>query len=61
MEKINRVAIVGGTHGNEFSGIYLLRKWQASPALIERASFATETVFANRKLLKPINATSTVT
>ena len=47
MEKINRVAVVGGTHGNEFSGIYLLRKWQASPALIERASFATETVFAN--------------
>ncbi|MBO9491168.1 aspartoacylase [Endozoicomonas sp. G2_1] len=47
MEKINRVAVVGGTHGNEFSGIYLLRKWQENPELVERASFATETVFAN--------------
>ena len=47
MEKINRVAVVGGTHGNEFSGIYLLKKWQENPELVERASFATETVFAN--------------
>ncbi|MDD1794051.1 aspartoacylase [Enterovibrio sp. ZSDZ42] len=47
MSTFNRVAIVGGTHGNEFSGIYLLKKWQASPALIRRASFETETLFAN--------------
>lgn len=26
MSSIKRVAIVGGTHGNEFSGIYLLKK-----------------------------------
>ncbi len=24
MEKINKLAIVGGTHGNEFTGIYLV-------------------------------------
>ncbi|WP_407333447.1 aspartoacylase [Enterovibrio sp. 27052020O] len=47
MSTFNRVAIVGGTHGNEFSGIYLLKKWQASPALIHRDSFETETLFAN--------------
>lgn len=47
MEKINRVAVVGGTHGNEFSGIYLLKKWQENPELVERVSFVTETVFAN--------------
>lgn len=47
--KIKTVAIVGGTHGNEFSGIYLLRKWQQSSASIIRDSFATETVFANPK------------
>ncbi|WP_163391869.1 aspartoacylase [Enterovibrio norvegicus] len=47
MSTFNRVAIVGGTHGNEFSGIYLLKKWQASPALISRSSFETETLFAN--------------
>ncbi|PSU72853.1 aspartoacylase [Photobacterium phosphoreum] len=48
MSKIKTVAIVGGTHGNEFSGIYLLRKWQQSAALA-RDSFRVETVFANPK------------
>jgi len=47
MQKINSVAIVGGTHGNEFTGIYLLREWQRAPEKIQRPSFATETVFAN--------------
>lgn len=46
---INSVAIVGGTHGNEFSGIYLLRKWQQLPDAISRSSFSVETVFANPK------------
>ena len=46
---IKQVAIVGGTHGNEFTGIYLLKKWQQQPQLIERESFSTTTVFANTK------------
>jgi aspartoacylase len=49
MSKIKQVAVVGGTHGNEFSGIYLLKKWQKQPNLIARSSFETETVFANPK------------
>lgn len=49
MEKVKQVAIVGGTHGNEYSGIYLLKQWQKAPSLIERASFNTEAVFANPK------------
>lgn len=49
MGKINNVAIVGGTHGNEFSGIYLLKKWQASPQQLNRNSFEVNTVFANPK------------
>lgn len=44
---IKQVAIVGGTHGNEFTGIYLLKKWQQQPVLIQRESFNTETLFAN--------------
>ena len=44
---INQVAIVGGTHGNEFTGIYLLKKWQNKPQLIQRHSFTTSTLFAN--------------
>lgn len=44
---INQVAIVGGTHGNEFTGIYLLKKWQKQPQLISRSTFTTSTLFAN--------------
>lgn len=44
---MNKVAIVGGTHGNEFSGIYLLKKWRQNPAKIQRDSFEIQTVFAN--------------
>jgi aspartoacylase len=44
---IKQVAMVGGTHGNEFTGIYLLKKWQQHSDLIKRQSFTTSTVFAN--------------
>ena len=47
MNKIKQVAVVGGTHGNEFSGIYLLRKWRKSPLQLERNGLNIETVFAN--------------
>ncbi|MGB7997707.1 MAG: succinylglutamate desuccinylase/aspartoacylase family protein, partial [Photobacterium halotolerans] len=49
MKSINSVAVVGGTHGNEFSGIYLLRKWQQDASRITRESFTTQTLFANPK------------
>ena len=49
MNKIKQVAVIGGTHGNEFSGIYLLKKWQQAPEALTRSSFNTETVFANPK------------
>lgn len=44
---INRVAIVGGTHGNEFTGIYLIKKWQKYPEQLQRATFATVPIWAN--------------
>lgn len=47
MNKIEKIAVVSGTHGNEFSGIYLVRKWRKSPQLIERNGLNVETVFAN--------------
>lgn len=47
MNSIERVAIVGGTHGNEYSGIYLLKKWEMSPDLIKRSTFETETLLGN--------------
>jgi aspartoacylase len=47
MDSIKQVAIVGGVHGNEFSGIYLLKHYQAHAELINRSSFTTELVWAN--------------
>ncbi|QUJ69225.1 aspartoacylase (plasmid) [Photobacterium sp. GJ3] len=49
MKSINSVAVVGGTHGNEFSGIYLVRQWQQHPQRITRDTFTTQTLFANPK------------
>ncbi|NJR64523.1 MAG: aspartoacylase [Leptolyngbyaceae cyanobacterium CRU_2_3] len=47
MNPIQRVAIVGGTHGNEFTGAYLVKKFEQHPNLIQRSSFETLTVFGN--------------
>ncbi|MEA5604569.1 aspartoacylase [Nostoc sp. UHCC 0252] len=47
MNQINRVAIVGGTHGNEFTGAYLVQKFARFPHLIARRSFETVTLLAN--------------
>ncbi|WP_427162175.1 aspartoacylase [Aliinostoc sp. HNIBRCY26] len=47
MNKINRVAIVGGTHGNEFTGAFLVKKFTQYPQLIENYSFEILTLLAN--------------
>ncbi len=44
---IQRVAIVGGTHGNELLGIYLVKKWQEFPELLCRESFECMTLISN--------------
>jgi len=44
---IRTVAIVGGTHGNEFSGIYLEKRYRSQPELTARSSFTCQTLFAN--------------
>lgn len=44
---IRTVAIVGGTHGNEFSGIYLEKRYRQQPELMARSSFSCRTLFAN--------------
>jgi len=47
MNTINRVLIVGGTHGNELIGIYLIRKFEMKHHLIAKSSFETVTLLAN--------------
>jgi aspartoacylase len=49
---INNVVIVGGTHGNELAGIYLVNYWRnTEPQFITRGSFKTETLLANSKAI----------
>lgn len=49
---IKKVAIVGGTHGNELTGVYLIKKFQKFPHLIERENFNTLTLIANPKAVE---------
>ncbi len=47
MPPIRRVAIVGGTHGNELTGAYLAKKFAALPHLVQRSSFESTVLLAN--------------
>lgn len=46
-DSIRKVAIVGGTHGNELTGIYLVQKFDRFPELLHRLSFECVTLLAN--------------
>ena len=50
--EISKVLVVGGTHGNEPTGVYLLEKWQRNPGLIYRSGLATNLFLANPEALK---------
>lgn len=45
--RINKVAILGGIHGNELTGVYLIRKWKSDPDLITRPTFEVFAVHGN--------------
>jgi aspartoacylase len=51
---IKKLAITGGTHGNELTGVYLVKKWQKNPKLIERSSFETVTQLMNKRAIKEV-------
>lgn len=42
-----RVAVTGGTHGNEMCGVYLARHWLQDPGELQRPSFSVMPVLAN--------------
>ena len=46
---IKNVAITGGTHGNELTGVHLVKHWSKSPEEVSRGSFETELHLANPK------------
>lgn len=47
--KIRKVAIVGGTHGNEYTGTFLLKRWNKNLHEVQRDSFITQLIWANPK------------
>ncbi len=51
---IKKVAITGGTHGNELTGVYLVKKWQQNPKLVKRSSFTTLTELMNLQAIKEV-------
>lgn len=47
--KVRKVALVGGTHGNEFTGAYLIKKWQKDATMLQREGLDIELLLANPK------------
>jgi succinylglutamate desuccinylase len=48
---IKNVALVGGTHGNELTGIFLVKKYEQNYHLIRRDSFEILTLLANTQAI----------
>ena len=51
---IKNVAVTGGTHGNELTGVHLVKHWLSQPDEIKRDSFSTELHLANPKANKEV-------
>ncbi|MDX1810007.1 MAG: aspartoacylase [Sulfurospirillaceae bacterium] len=45
---VKKIAITGGTHGNELTGVYLIKKFLKKPDLVQRKNF--ETIFMHTNL-----------
>lgn len=51
MARINNVLLSAGIHGNEKTGIFLIKKFQKNPLLIQRESFRSQTLLINQKAI----------
>lgn len=49
---VRRVAIVGGTHGNEANGVHLAKYFLRNLATVQRPSFQTEVLLANTEAIE---------
>lgn len=49
---MKNIAITGGTHGNELTGVFLVKKWLLNPKLIERSNFNTTVIHTNKEAIK---------
>ncbi|MCU0526931.1 MAG: aspartoacylase [Elainella sp. Prado103] len=50
-DSVKQVAIVGGTHGNEWTGIYLVKKFEQFPHLIQRSTVNSLPLLANPRAI----------
>ena len=51
-QPFDTVFIAGGTHGNERTGIALVRHWQQNPTEVTRGGFATRLLLANPEAVR---------
>ena len=49
---IKRVALVGGTHGNELTGVVLVRSWMRQPCFSEFTSLEIDTFLSNEEAVQ---------
>ncbi|KAA0154967.1 hypothetical protein FNF27_02955 [Cafeteria roenbergensis] len=54
LRPFKRVAVVGGTHGNETTGVYALRRFQKHPELLARDGIDVEYCLANPKAVREV-------
>nr|XP_039248664.1 aspartoacylase-like [Styela clava] len=47
MASMKQICIFGGMHGNEMSGVHLVRKWEKNPESVTRSTFQTKMLIAN--------------
>ena len=47
IDSIKTVAVTGGTHGNELTGVHLIKHWSKCPEEVSRNSFTTELHLTN--------------
>jgi aspartoacylase len=51
---MKKLAITGGTHGNELTGVYLVKKWKLNPELLKRHNFETLCLHTNEQSIKEV-------
>lgn len=54
MTKIKNILIVGGTHGNEMTGIHLVKQWQNNNELVKRSDLSIKLLLANFEAIKKV-------
>ena len=52
MKQVKKIAIIGGTHGNELTGVHLIQKFKMAPHLVKRESFETLVMHSNEKAIQ---------